>query len=61
MASPPLPDSVLASASFSLGLGLVDPVAGLNSTGPLWLHLLTAAPGMQPFWMEPFYTKYRLN
>lgn len=45
MASPPLSDSVLTSVSFSLGLGLVDPVAGLNSTGPLWLPPFTAAPG----------------
>lgn len=45
MTSPPLPVCVLVSASFSLGLELVDPVAGLNSTGPLWLPLFTAAPG----------------
>lgn len=45
MVSPLLPVCVLASASFSLGLGLVDPVAGLSSTGPLRLPLFTAAPG----------------
>jgi hypothetical protein len=43
MASPPLPVSVLASASFSLELGLVDPVTGLTNTGSLRLSPFTTA------------------